>query len=97
MRRNRSKPLLSIGPARRRRSTDRDWGHDTRVLEGIPDAVVAADADGRIVFVNARAEELFGYPRAEMLGQPVQMLWAERVRELYTSNMEWFFATRGQL
>ncbi len=97
MRRNRGKPLLSIGPPRRRRSTERDWGHDTRVLEGIPDAVVAADADGRIVFVNARAEELFGYARAQLLGQPVEMLWAERVRELYTSNMEWFFATRGEL
>ena len=33
------------------------------VLEGLPDAVVAAARDGRIVFVNAIAEELFGYPR----------------------------------
>jgi PAS domain-containing protein len=45
------------------------------VLEGLPDAVVAAAPDGRIVFVNAVAEELFGYPRRELLGQPVQTLW----------------------
>jgi PAS domain-containing protein len=44
------------------------------VLEGLPDAVVAAASDGRIVFVNAVAEELFGYPRQELLGQPVQTL-----------------------
>src|SRR5947209_3593480 len=31
------------------------------MLEGLPDAVVAADAGGRIVFANALAEELFGY------------------------------------
>ena len=31
------------------------------VLEGLPDATVGAGRDGRIVFVNALAEELFGY------------------------------------
>ena len=30
------------------------------ILEGLPDAVVAAARDGRILFVNALAEELFG-------------------------------------
>ncbi|HTT28573.1 MAG TPA: diguanylate cyclase [Solirubrobacteraceae bacterium] len=65
----------------------------TAVLEGLPDAVVAAAPDGRIVFVNAVAEELFGYPRRELLGQPVQTLWPERVRDRYTRNMELYFAT----
>jgi diguanylate cyclase (GGDEF)-like protein/PAS domain S-box-containing protein len=63
------------------------------VLEGLPDAVVAAARDGRIVFVNALAEELFGYPRCELIGQPVQTLWPERVRERYSRNMELYFAT----
>jgi diguanylate cyclase (GGDEF)-like protein/PAS domain S-box-containing protein len=62
------------------------------VLEGLPDAVVAAAPDGRIVFVNAVAEELFGYPRRELLGRPVQTLWPERVRERYTRNMELYFS-----
>jgi diguanylate cyclase (GGDEF)-like protein/PAS domain S-box-containing protein len=65
----------------------------TAVLEGLPDAVVAAASDGRIVFVNAVAEELFGYPRRELLGRPVQTLWPERVRDRYTRNMELYFAT----
>ena len=67
------------------------------VLEGSPDAVVAAARDGRIVFVNALAEELFGYPRHELLGQPVQVLWPERVRERYIRNMELYFATEHPL
>ena len=53
------------------------------VLEGLPDAVVAAARDGRIVFVNALAEELFGYTKKELLGKPVETLWPERVRERY--------------
>jgi diguanylate cyclase (GGDEF)-like protein/PAS domain S-box-containing protein len=67
------------------------------ILEGLPDAVVAAERDGRIVFVNALAEELFGYPREELLGQPVQTLWPPRVRERYTHNMELYFATEHPL
>jgi diguanylate cyclase (GGDEF)-like protein/PAS domain S-box-containing protein len=67
------------------------------ILEGLPDAVVAAERDGRIVFVNALAEELFGYPREELLGQPVDTLWPARVRERYTRNMELYFATEHPL
>ena len=67
------------------------------ILESVPDAVVAPSRDGRIVFVNALAEELFGYARDELLGQPVQTLWPERVRERYTRNMELYFATEHPL
>lgn len=67
------------------------------ILEGLPDAVVAAARDGRIVFMNALAEELFGYPREELLDRPVQTLWPARLRERYTRNMELYFATRHPL
>jgi diguanylate cyclase (GGDEF)-like protein/PAS domain S-box-containing protein len=67
------------------------------ILERLPDAVVAADQSGRIVFVNALAEELFGYERRELLGQPVWTLWPPRVRERYVRNMELYFATEHPL
>jgi diguanylate cyclase (GGDEF)-like protein/PAS domain S-box-containing protein len=67
------------------------------ILEALPDAVVATARDGRIVFVNALAEDLFGYRQDEILGQPVQTLWPERLRERYTRNMELYFATQHPL
>jgi diguanylate cyclase (GGDEF)-like protein/PAS domain S-box-containing protein len=67
------------------------------ILEGLPDAVVAASRDGRIVFVNGQAEELFGYRREELLGRPVQVLWPKRVRARYVRNMELYFATEHPL
>jgi diguanylate cyclase (GGDEF)-like protein/PAS domain S-box-containing protein len=63
------------------------------VLEGLPDATVAAGRDGRIVFANALAESLFGYEHDDLIGQPVDLLWPERVRARYRRNMELYFAT----
>jgi diguanylate cyclase (GGDEF)-like protein/PAS domain S-box-containing protein len=67
------------------------------VLEGLPDATVASARDGRIVFVNALAEQLFGYDSGELIGQHVSLLWAERVRDRYTRNMDLYFATEHPL
>jgi diguanylate cyclase (GGDEF)-like protein/PAS domain S-box-containing protein len=67
------------------------------VLEGLPDATVASARDGRIVFVNALAAQLFGYERDELLGRPVTTLWPERVRARYTRNMELYFAIEHPL
>ena len=61
------------------------------VLEGLPDAAVAAGPDGRIVFVNALAEAQFGYLREELLGQPIEILWPERVATRYRHNYELYF------
>lgn len=47
-------------------------------LEAAPDAMVIVGVDGRIRLVNAQTERLFGYARAELLGQPVEILVPER-------------------
>jgi protein-histidine pros-kinase len=48
------------------------------LLESAPDAILIVDRSGRIVLVNAQTERLFGYPRATLLGQPVEMLIPNR-------------------
>src|SRR5260221_10932489 len=50
------------------------------VVEATPNAIVLANAEGRILLVNAGAEKLFGYAREELIGQPVEMLLPERFR-----------------
>jgi diguanylate cyclase (GGDEF)-like protein/PAS domain S-box-containing protein len=46
------------------------------VLDSAPDAVVICGPGGDMVLVNGRAEALFGYTRAELLGAPLEMLIA---------------------
>jgi PAS domain S-box-containing protein len=50
------------------------------LLEAAPDAILITDINGRIVLTNVQAETMFGYPRAELVGQPVEMLVPERFR-----------------
>jgi two-component system sensor kinase FixL len=42
--------------------------------------MVMVDRDGAILMANAQTEQVFGYPRAELLGQPIEMLVPERYR-----------------
>jgi PAS domain S-box-containing protein len=53
----------------------------SRLFESAPDAMVLADAEGRIVLVNAQTEQLFGYRREELIGERIEMLIPERFRE----------------
>jgi PAS domain S-box-containing protein len=48
------------------------------LLEAAPDAIVIVNGSGRIEIVNAQTERLFGYPRGELLGLPVEILVPDR-------------------
>ena len=49
-------------------------------IEAAPTGMLLMDRGGSIVMVNAQIEKLFGYPRSELLGQPMEMLVPERLR-----------------
>ena len=53
------------------------------LLEAAPDGMVVVDAKGKIVLLNAQAEQQFGYRRDELLGQDVTAIiphgFAERL------------------
>ncbi|MGD0426386.1 MAG: EAL domain-containing protein [Candidatus Acidiferrales bacterium] len=44
------------------------------LLEATPDGIVVVDKHDKIVLVNTRAEEMFGYARSEMLRQDAKLL-----------------------
>ena len=51
------------------------------LLEHSPDPLLLLDPDGAISFLNAAAEELFGYSRAQLLGADSSLILAEASRE----------------
>lgn len=62
------------------------------VLEAAPTALLLVDRQGHIVRVNRHAEQLFGYPRQDLLGQSITVLMPERFRPGHPALMQGYFA-----
>jgi PAS domain S-box-containing protein len=62
------------------------------MVAAIGDAVVVTDRDGRVVVWNPAAERLFGWTETEAMGQRMDMIIPERLRqrhwEGYDKSME---------
>ncbi len=63
------------------------------LMEAAPDAIVMYSNSGRIVYFNQRAEEMFGFPRSEVLGKSVECIVPERFREERRRLREELFRT----
>ena len=68
-------------PNQRSAETHMQW-----LLESAPDAMAVVGPDGLVILVNAEMERLFGYPRAELIGQPIELLVPERFRAAHPGH-----------
>jgi PAS domain S-box-containing protein len=62
-----------------------------QLLEAAPDAMVIVGDRGHIELVNAQAEKLFGYPRAELLGQSIELLIPARFHGRHAAHRSGYF------
>lgn len=74
--------------AERARSEKRFRG----LLESAPDALIIVNGGGNIVLLNAQAEKIFGYPRDELIGKPIETLVPERFRPRHPEYRDTYFA-----
>jgi protein-histidine pros-kinase len=56
------------------------------LLEAAPDAMIIVDPGCTIALLNAQAEKLFGYSRAELLGQQMDLVVPESCRALHPQH-----------
>ncbi len=57
-----------------------------KYVDSAPLATVISDQHGKIVVINAAAERLFGYQRHELVGQSIDVLVPEELREYHADH-----------
>ncbi len=62
-----------------------------RLIESVPDAIIAIGSDYKILLVNTQTEKMFGYMRAELMGKPFEVLIPERFREKHSEHCAGYF------
>lgn len=63
-----------------------------RLLEAAPDAMVIVNAAGGVVLVNSQLEKMFGWTRAEIIGQPVEVLIPKHLHPKHQKHRSGYFS-----
>jgi PAS domain S-box-containing protein len=58
------------------------------IIGSTSDAVITADANGRVITWNPAAERIFGYTRDEVIGGPLTILMPEQYRDLHDRGIQ---------
>src|SRR5208282_1030591 len=61
-------------------------------FQAATEGLIIVDRRGRIAEANPGAERLFGYSEEELIGQPVELLIPEQLRELHNKHVDSYFA-----
>ena len=64
------------------------------ILQTVPDAMIIIDERGRIESLSATAERLFGYQKAEVIGQNVDVFMSSPHREQHDGYLTRYLTTR---
>ena len=62
------------------------------ICEASPDAILLVDGDGRITYANARVTDLFGYEPDELVGEPIEILVPESVKDAHVAKRDAYIA-----
>jgi PAS domain S-box-containing protein len=63
------------------------------LFEFSPDALILTDREGRITELNGQVAKFFGYDRAELLGQTIEVLVPERFRRMHPGHRKTYSET----
>ena len=82
---------LNAGRERAEKELRRSEATARALLESAAEGIVIVGSDGRIVLANARAAEMFGYPREELTGQTIEVLLPEHLRTGHATHRAGYF------
>lgn len=63
------------------------------VLSTVHDTILTMDLKGNILTINPAGERMFGYPRAQVIGQNISMLMPDNFAEEHNAHLDEFIRT----
>jgi len=60
------------------------------IVDSAMDAIISLDSQQRIIHFNRAAEKMFGYSSSDIIGQPVDILIPERLRNAHREHIKTF-------
>jgi PAS domain S-box-containing protein len=66
-----------------------------QILDTAPDAMLVVGRDGKIAFVNAQTEKLFGWKREDLLGKSLEVLIPDRFHKGHGAHITRYFTSPG--
>ena len=58
-----------------------------QLLDAAPDAMLVVSPEGKIQLANVQTEKLFGFPREELVGKPLELLIPDRFRGTHANHV----------
>jgi PAS domain S-box-containing protein len=65
---------VTVSVTRERVLRERQNARYQAIVDSAPDAIITTDLDHRIQWLNGAAEQVFGYPRAALMGEKIDIL-----------------------
>jgi len=75
-------------------SPEMPWPPASQILECLPDGVVVANGEGRILFANRQAEQMTGYTREELGRHLIELLVPPRLRAIHKERRQAFYRSQ---
>jgi two-component system CheB/CheR fusion protein len=63
----------------------------SNAIEVSPNGLLMVDSEGRITLANSKTQKMFGYSSEELIGQPLELLMAERERDSHLRFRKEYF------
>ena len=63
------------------------------IINAAAEAIISIDEHGLVSEFNRAAEQMFGFTKAEMLGQPLTPIMPPHLRDLHATGLQRYFAT----
>ncbi len=75
-----------------RKEADAQLHFQASVLRSVKDSVIVTDLEGRVIYFNQGAEEIFGYSAAEMMGNTLAVLYPSGAPVRLTQRLQQIIA-----